>query len=118
MYKTINNYPNYVVSESGVIINTKKNLKLTQYKRKGYLFVTLSNNNKSKQCRVHRLVAEAFVENPNNYDCINHIDENKENNHYSNLEWCNHQYNNTFGNRIKKQSITLKATWNKKLSKF
>ena len=113
MFKIIKNFPNYKVNEFGIIINIKRKTQLTQYKRKGYMFVTLSNK-KTKQCRVHRIVGEAFIENPNNYACINHKDENKENNHYSNLEWCNNHYNNTYGTRIEKQSKTLKNTWNKK----
>lgn len=43
--------------------------------------------------RPHRLVAKYFVENPNNYDVVNHIDMNKQNNHYTNLEWCTQKYN-------------------------
>ena len=55
----------------------------------GYLALTLTKNGKEKSLRVHRLVAEAFIKNPNNYDQINHIDGNKTNNKVENLEWCN-----------------------------
>ena len=48
---------------------------------------------KRKDYAVHRLVALAFIENPNNYDQINHKDGNKLNNHYSNLEWCTQSHN-------------------------
>lgn len=41
----------------------------------------------------HRIIAEAFIPNPNNYPCINHIDGNKQNNNLNNLEWCTHQHN-------------------------
>lgn len=46
-------------------------------------------------------MAQAFIPNPNNYSCINHKDENKHNNDYSNLEWCDRQYNNNYGQHKK-----------------
>lgn len=103
IWKTIEEYPNYKVSNLGRVINIKKNKLMTITKHGRYYFVKLSKDNKAKEQRVHRLVAKAFIPNPNNYDCVNHIDENPENNCVSNLEWCNHQYNNTFGTRIERQ---------------
>ena len=71
---------------------------------KGYQHVNLSKN-KIKQIKLlHRLVAEAFIPNPDNLPCINHKDENPGNNVASNLEWCTYQYNNTYGNRLKKST--------------
>lgn len=58
-----------------------------------YLALTLTKNGKEKSLRVHRLVAEAFIKNPNNYDQINHIDGNRANNRVENLEWCDTSYN-------------------------
>ena len=72
---------------------------------KNYYIVTLSKNNIVKTRRVHRLVAEAFIPNPNNLPEVNHKDEDKSNNCVSNLEWCDSKYNNTYGNRTKKASI-------------
>ena len=60
----------------------------------GYLLVALGRNNTSK---IHRLVASAFVDNPNGYPSVNHKDENKTNNHSRNLEWCSTEYNNAYG---------------------
>lgn len=59
----------------------------------GYCYVTLSKNNKHKNYFVHRLVASAFINNPNNYKEINHKDNNKKNNCVDNLEWCDRSYN-------------------------
>ena len=59
----------------------------------GYYRCALSHNNQSSTKKVHRLVAEAFIPNPNNYPCVNHIDGNKQNNNVSNLEWCTHLQN-------------------------
>lgn len=66
---------------------------------RGYYFVNLRNKSKGKSKLVHRLVAQAFIPNPNNYPCVNHKDENKLNNCVDNLEWCSYLYNNTYGKR-------------------
>ena len=63
---------------------------------RGYIAVMLSKNRKSKLALVHRLVAMAFVDNPNNYSIVNHKDENQQNNHVDNLEWCNHSHNRIY----------------------
>lgn len=60
---------------------------------KGYLIVNLKHNGKQRMRTVHRLVAEAFIANPNNYEDVNHIDGNKENNQVDNLEFCTHRSN-------------------------
>ena len=66
----------------------------------GYSLVNLSR----KTFYVHRLVAMAFIENPNGYKCVNHKDEDKTNNCVDNLEWCTHKYNNNYGTRNKRIS--------------
>lgn len=63
----------------------------------GYAQVTLYKKNHRRKFLVHRLVAEAFVENPCNCAFVNHIDENKLNNCADNLEWCTVRYNNAYG---------------------
>ena len=68
----------------------------------GYLEVDLRKNGTHKYCRIHRLVAQAFIPNPNNYPCVNHKDENKRNNLLENLEWCTNKYNSNYGNAIEK----------------
>jgi hypothetical protein len=59
----------------------------------GYVKVQLCKDGSTKVFRVHRLVACCFIENPDELPQVNHIDENKQNNHYTNLEWCDNEYN-------------------------
>lgn len=68
-------------------------------RRDGYLQVGLYKNGKRKIKLIHRLVLEAFVENPNNLPEVNHKDENPSNNELSNLEWCDARYNSNYGTR-------------------
>ena len=70
----------------------------------GYYSVNLSKNGIIKTYLVHRLVAEAFLDNPNNYKEVNHKDECKANNVVTNLEWCDRGYNNNYGTRTEKCS--------------
>lgn len=79
-------------------------LKPAIQKESGYAFVVLSKNGKTKGFRVHRLVAETFIQNPYNYRCVNHKDENKQNNNVNNLEFCSHKYNNNYGTKPKRIS--------------
>ena len=72
---------------------TRKEKILKPEIRTGYYSVNLCKSGKRKKHRVHRLVAQAFIENPKNLPVINHIDENKLNNCVENLEWCTHEYN-------------------------
>ena len=65
----------------------------------GYLRVGLSKNGKQKFCSIHRLVAQAFIPNPDKLTQINHKDENPSNNNVTNLEWCDSKYNNNYGTR-------------------
>lgn len=77
-------------------------------KRTGYYSIRLKKNGMAKDFLVHRLVAKAFISNPNELPCINHKDENKKNNKVDNLEWCTHAYNNVYGDRLQKVSNTNK----------
>ena len=72
-------------------------------KRKGYQQVRLSH----KDFQVHRLVAEAFIPNPQNLPQVNHIDEDKTNNRADNLEWCNNKQNSDHGTRNERISKSL-----------
>lgn len=77
---------NYMNNGTERTLTPKKN-------NKGYLWVELRKNGIRKCALIHRLVAEAFIENPNNFPVINHKDENPLNNHMDNLEWCTFIYN-------------------------
>lgn len=67
--------------------------------RNGYLTVRLVGNEGTSTLNVHRLVAQAFLDNPNGYNEVNHLDEDKTNNKADNLEWCTHKYNVNYGTR-------------------
>lgn len=84
----------YEVSNEGRVRNkiTGRILKPNKI-HKGYLQVSLCKDGERKPALVHRLVAQAFISNPNHYPQVNHIDENKTNNCVDNLEWCINQYN-------------------------
>lgn len=84
----------------------------------GYKFVVLSKNGKRKGFRVHRLVAEAFIDNPNNYDCVNHKDENKLNNNVSNLEWCTVAYNNKYGTKQERYRKKIRKKTGKRINQY
>lgn len=73
---------------------------------RGYQKVGLNYARKNKQCSVHRLVAMAFIPNPNNHPVINHKDENPSNNNVNNLEWCTIKYNNAYGTRMERFSVS------------
>lgn len=110
-------YKGYLVNADGDIISIKgkKPKLLTQWERHGYKRVTLCENGKQINVSVHRLVAMAFIDNPNGYNEINHKDEDKTNNNVNNLEWCSHLYNIRYGTCTKRGAETRKR--NKMLRK-
>jgi hypothetical protein len=90
MKKIIDSFPNYEISTDGVVSNIKTGKKLVHtYNKKGYASVTLCNNETyiRKQFRLNRLVAQAFIPNPENKSQVNHKDGKKSNNNVTNLEW-------------------------------
>lgn len=97
----------YQVSNMGRVRSFKRGkvrvLKPNTNKR-GYLHVVLSKNNSLKTLRIHRLVAQAFLPNPNNLPQVNHKDEDKTNNIVTNLEYCDAKYNSNYGTRNEKIS--------------
>lgn len=74
-----------------------------------YYGVSLRKDGKYYNKTIHRLVAEAFLPNPDNLPCVNHKDENRLNNHIDNLEWCTYRHNNIWKDRILKSLITYNS---------
>lgn len=102
-WANIKNFENYMVSNKGEVknIKTDKIRKLRQDKD-GYLTVSLWKNNKETNCKVHRLVSSHFVRGYFEGAVVNHKDENRQNNDYTNLEWCTVEYNNKYNDKMKK----------------
>lgn len=112
-FKPVKNYEGlYEISNLGTLRSLDKKWQTLNYKSGKYITVkmkgriiktcvsncgyeqtTLSKNGKQKLVLIHRLVAEAFILNTNNYPCVNHKDGNKLNNCVDNLEWCTYSYN-------------------------
>lgn len=107
----------YRVTENGDIISmdykrTGVPKKLSpQHNIYGYAIIKLMKSGKSITYKVHRLVAMAFIPNPDNLPHINHKDENKLNNNPNNLEWCDNRYNNNYGTRNKRISKAVTKVW-------
>lgn len=107
MYKVIKEFPAYLIYNDGRVYSTKTNqfMSIGEDDR-GYKQVSFYQNGKGHTKKIHRLVAEAFIPNPNNLPQVNHIDENKSNNHYTNLEWCTKDYNIHYGTRTERAALT------------
>lgn len=109
MKKKIKDYDNYYIYDTGDVYNqsTQKMLE-GSIGEGGYKYYRLSKNGVKKMFYAHRLVAEAFIDNPNNLPLVNHLDGNKLNNDISNLEWASysenmvHAYQNKLVNKIEK----------------
>ena len=103
-WKPIEGFEDYQVSTCGRAKSLKwgKERILRTKKTRGYLCVNLYKEGKQYSKRVHRLVAETFIPNPNNLPEVNHKDENPNNNHVENIEWCTSEYNHNYGTRIER----------------
>ena len=101
----IENHPSYFISNFGRVFSKKSNkvMKNRVVSKNGYQQITLDNS----QLLVHRLVAQAFIPNPNNLPCVNHKDENPGNNDFRNLEWCTYKYNSNYGTIKQRLSKSL-----------
>ena len=86
-------------SNNGGIQWIKERILSPEKDKCGYLQVFLHCNGKQHQRKIHRLVAQTFISNPDNLPCVNHKDEDKTNNRVDNLEWCDAKYNCNYGTR-------------------
>lgn len=109
-WKPIEGYEGrYEVSNYGRVKSLKTNDLISQrIDKNGYYQLKLHKDGKARNYLVHRLVAKAFIPNPNNFPIINHIDINPLNNHVDNLEWCSYKYNLNFKTRNETLSRSLK----------
>lgn len=113
IWKVVSEFPIYSVSNLGRVRNNERNYIMHGgYDRDGYRQVTLSYNDKQYNRRICRLVAIAFIPNPDNLPVVNHKDENKENDHVDNLEWCTVKYNNNYGTRLQKTRKMVRCVEN------
>lgn len=104
MWKDIEGYEGiYQISDSGEVKSLnykrtgKEGLRALRKDKDGYIIVDLLKENKSTTYKVHRLVAQAFLPNPDALPEVNHKDEDKTNNTVDNLEWCDRSYNINYG---------------------
>lgn len=111
LLKPVPGYPHYLVSDSGEVYSLRCGRFLKQSISKfGYARCILYGNGKKQTIATHRLVAMAYLDNPNNYPQVNHKNENRLDNRVENLEWCTSSYNINYGNR--------NATVSRKLIEF
>lgn len=102
MEKNIINFENYTIDENGLVKNSKSGRILKQkLTNMGYYLVCLSKNNKKYFKLTHRLVAEAFIPNPENKPCIDHINTIRIDNRVENLRWVSHRENSNNPDTIK-----------------
>ena len=113
----IENYEDYQVSNFGNVKSleridslgrtVKERILKQTTSKNGYQLVGLYKDGNEKKFQVHRLVANAFIQNFNNLPQVNHIDECKSNNHVDNLEWCDRKYNCNYGTRNERHSKAM-----------
>lgn len=108
---------NYMVSNDGEIFSLKTDRYLNKFiAGRGYYYVHLIINGEKINKSVHRLVAEAFIPNPDNKATVNHKNGNKLDNHVSNLEWASYSENNTHMHMMKKKGLLKSYTHERKIN--
>ena len=106
----------YLVSNRGSVYSLHRNRMMTPKKGKtGYLRITLCDNGRRRSTGIHRLVAEAFIENPEKKPTVNHKNENKNDNRVENLEWATNAEQNAHGTRTIR--AMMHTDWKKRSEK-
>lgn len=116
MWKELPIDKRYKVSETGEIKGLDGRILKQGTDTNGYKFVTLNDNYKQFHLSVHRAVAMCYILNPHNYPQVNHKDEDKANNVYTNLEWCDNKYNSHYSHA--KAVLMLDKKTNQVLKRF
>lgn len=106
----IEGFPTYHIFKNGAILSEGAKFnkpRFLKHSKNTYLAVSLYDKDRKQHVkRIHRLLAEHFIPNPNNYNCVDHIDGNKWNNKLSNLRWCTKAMNNGYNNHPKNNQYT------------
>lgn len=116
----IDGFPTYEVDTDGNVWNRITGKLLSYfYHYKGYKIITLWKDNKNHNKKVHRLVAQTFIKNPNNKEQVDHIDNNRTNNNVYNLRWATNQ-ENCFNRKmsINNTSGVKGVVWHKRIKKW
>lgn len=118
LWKDVPDYEGYYEVSNTGLIRSKNGIRKPQVSWDGYLYVKLCKKGQCRKVKIHRLVALAFIPNPNNLPEINHKDENPANNHVENLEWCDRTYNNNYGTRNARAAIGIGKANSKRIKQF
>jgi hypothetical protein len=105
-WRVITKYPKYEVSSFGNIRNKTSLREMSKCEKQGYLFVTLLHEKRNYNCSVHRLVAQTFIDNPDNKPIVVHIDNNNLNNNMANLQWDTYKIRNP-ENFVRKDKLKI-----------
>jgi hypothetical protein len=116
IFKLVVNYPTYEVSNIGNVRNIKRQTILATKQHNGYTLVSIWYKNKRLNVRVHRLVAEAFIENPFDLPYVDHINRIKSDNRAENLRWVTPHMNSK--NKKGSHSVHTGVHWSKPLNKW